>query len=93
MADRFRLKESNFRKLRTSSAVWDDLISRAKDGVEYASEGGEVRGYSYSPQYSRTNRAAVTVVGKGHARNHNRKHNTLLKMLDRISDDMKKGRG
>lgn len=80
-------------RLRTSGAVFNALEELAKDAVAELSEGGRVEGYSYSPQLARENRAAVTIVGKGHARNSNRVHGSLMKALDHVAEDVKRGKG
>lgn len=83
-----KLNHDAFDEIRTSPKVWDMLEELADDAINEASEGGRVEGYSRSSQLTREKRAAVTIVGKGHARNHNLKHNALLKALDRVSDEL-----
>lgn len=89
----FKLDKKAVARLRTSGAVFNALEDLAASAVRDLSENGRVQGYSYSLQLAREQRAAVTIVGKGHARNSNRVHGSLMKALDSIADDVKKGRG
>ena len=69
------------------------LDELAHDAVNELSEGGRVEGYSYSLRLARQERAAATIVGKGHARNSNKVHGSLMKALDNITDNVDKGWG
>lgn len=89
----FKLDKKAIARLRTSGAVFRELEDLAASAVRDLSESGRVEGYSYSLQLAREERAAVTIVGKGHARNSNKVHGSLMKALDGIAEDVKKGRG
>lgn len=89
----FKLDNKAIARLRTSGAVFNALEDLASSAVRELSENGRVKGYSYSLQLAREERAAVTIVGKGHARNSNRVHGSLMKALDHVAEDVKKGRG
>lgn len=90
---KYKLNQGAFENIRTSPQVWDMLEEKAEDAISVLSDGGRVEGYSYSLQLTREKRAAVTIVGKGHARNSNRKHHSLMRVLDAVANDVKKGRG
>lgn len=90
---KYKLDNKTIARLRTSGAVFNVLADLADDAVTDLSEHGRVEGYSYSLQLARENRAAVTIVGKGHARNSNKVHGSLMKALDNIAEDVKKGKG
>lgn len=88
----FKINNENIADLRTSPKVYAMLEDRAKTAVNVLSEGGRVEGYFYRLQYARRNRAAVAISGWGHAKNSNKKHDSLLRVLDTVSDDIAKGR-
>lgn len=90
---KYRLDNSAFDELRTSPKVWDMLEDLCEDAISELSENGRVKGYSYSLQLARDKRAAATIVGRGHARNSNLKHDSLMRVLDRVSSNVKKGKG
>lgn len=89
----FKLDNKAIARLRTSGAVSRALEDLAEDAVRGLSENGRVKGYSYSLQLARENRSAVTIVGKGHALNSNNVHGSLMRALDSVAEDVKKGKG
>lgn len=90
---KFKLDNKAIARLRTSGRVSRELEDLAENAVRGLSENGRVKGYSYSLQLARENRAAVTIVGKGHARNSNKAHGSLMRALDTVAEDVKQGRG
>lgn len=88
----YKINNENIADLRTGPKVYAMLEDRAQAAVEVLAEGGRVKGYFYKLQYARKNRAAVAISGWGHAKNSNRKHNSLVRVLDAVSDSTARGR-
>lgn len=80
----FRLdfKKNPFRELRNDPKLRRDLIERA-ERIRSAAAAGGIDGYKLTDLALEENRAAVSVMATGHAARHNRRHNTLLRVLDR----------
>ena len=77
---KIKWNNEGFRQLRQSPGVKADLMARARRVA--ASAGGEGMGYMVTDLILEDPRGAVSVMATGHAVNHNRKHNSLIRALD-----------
>lgn len=84
----YKINNAEIARLRTGPKVFNALERMAKDGVETLSENGRVKGYFYKMEYARKNRAAVAISGWGHAKESNKKHQSLVKLLDVLAEDV-----
>ena len=77
-----KLDKAAFRALRKHPKVRADLKRRAQAIAAAASKNGQVSGYKVTELLLEDPRGAVSVMATGHARAHDRKHNSLIKALD-----------
>lgn len=69
-----------FRQLRTTPAVRNDLLQRARSISDAA--GGEAMGYKVTPLLLEDPRGAASVMATGKAAYDNRKYNSLMRSID-----------
>lgn len=79
-----KFNKNGFEQLRKQPGVRSDLMRRAK--AVAAEAGGEDIGYKVTNLALEDPRSAVSVMATGRARNHNRKHNSLVKAMDAARD-------
>lgn len=78
-----KLNQAALRRIRTSPPVMRELEARAKRIAGAAGSMGKgAKGYKVTPLVLEDPRGAVSVMATGHAAQHNRKHNALLKAVD-----------
>lgn len=80
--NQLKLNKDAFRVLRKHPKVRADLKRRAQAIAAEASKNGQVSGYKVTELLLEDPRGAVSVMATGHARAHDRKHNSLIKALD-----------
>lgn len=82
--NQFRLKfnKKGFEDLRQDPRAKRDLVKRAEQIKDAASNGGAVEGYVVTDLVLEDPRGAVSVMATGHAARHTRKHNALIRNLD-----------
>lgn len=80
--NQLKLNKDAFRALRKRPKVRADLKRRAQAIAAAASKNGKVSGYRVTELLLEDPRGAVSVMATGHARAHDRKHNSLIKALD-----------
>ncbi|MEX3609766.1 hypothetical protein VVR12_01800 [Rothia sp. LK2588] len=85
---KIKLKVNNeaFRKIRNLPEVRKHLKHKAQQIADIASRGGEVEGYVVTDLVLEDPRGASSVYAYGHAYNSNRKHNSLIKALNRVKE-------
>lgn len=76
-------KLDGFEQARNDPRVHAKLDKLGEAIVKDASENGRVKGYIWAPRDLQRNRAAGSVLIFGHAYNHNRKYNAVLKAMYR----------
>lgn len=75
-------KKNPFQDLRNDPKVRRDLLERA-ERIRAAAAADGAEGYVVTDLALEENRSAVSVMATGHAARSNRRHNTLLRVLDR----------
>lgn len=70
-----------FKALREDSNVQADLVKRAQAIAD--ASGGEEMGYLVRDNLARDGRSGASVIAIGHAANHNRKYQTLIRNLSK----------
>lgn len=82
--NQFRLKfdRKGFEALRQDPRLKRDLVDRAERIKDAASNNGQVEGYVVTDLVLEDPRGAVSVMATGHAKQSNRKHNSLIRSLD-----------
>lgn len=86
MAKKVKFNKAGFVALRQQPKVRADLMRRAQAVADKASENGRVSGYKVTDLSLEDPRAAVSVMATGHAKNHNRRRNALVRALDAARD-------
>lgn len=81
-----QISNETLRKIRTSPAVRAELDKRAKKIAQIASENGRVEGYVATDLILERPRGASSVLAWGHAYNHNRKNNAIVKAFSEVRD-------
>ena len=79
---RLKFKRSAFRELLHEPKVRAELMARANRIAAQASNNGAVSGYVVTDLVLEEPRGAVSVMATGHAHNHNRKHQALLRAIE-----------
>lgn len=81
-----KISNETLRQIRTSPAVRKELDKRAKKIAWIASEQGRVKGYVATDLIREKPRGASSVLAYGHAYNHNRKYNSIVKAFNEVRD-------
>lgn len=82
----FKLSNEALRQIRQLPVVHKELVGRAQKIADVASEGGTVSGYKVTDLVLEEPRGAASVLAYGHAYNHNRKNNAIVKALSEVRD-------
>lgn len=81
-----KIDKEVLRKIRQLPAVREELDNRARKIADIASENGRVEGYVATDLILEKPRGAASVLAWGHAYNHNRKHNAIVKAFNEVRD-------
>ena len=81
-----KISNETLRQIRQLPEVREELDRRAKKIAQIASENGRVEGYVATDLILEKPRGASSILAYGHAYNHNRKHNAIVKALNEVRD-------